>query len=64
MMTNKTFYCLRCQHRFVAEHDPKTVIERSCPACGSNSVRVETPAAVRAKLERQKGDPVDAEAGP
>ncbi len=43
----KTFYCLRCQHRFRAEHDPKVVAERSCAACGSNSVRLETPAAAR-----------------
>ncbi len=41
----KTFYCLRCGHRFPAEHDPKQVVERSCPECGSNSVRLETPAA-------------------
>lgn len=41
----KTFYCLRCQHRFLAGHEPKRVIERSCPECGSNSVRLETPAA-------------------
>ena len=41
----KTFYCLRCQHRFDAEHDPKHIVERSCPSCGSNSVRLETPAA-------------------
>ena len=41
----KTFYCLRCQHRFEAEHDAKQVAERSCPACGSNSVRLETPKA-------------------
>lgn len=41
----KTFYCLRCGHRFEAGHDPKQVVERSCPECGSNSVRLETPAA-------------------
>ncbi|MDH3253917.1 MAG: hypothetical protein OEM62_02920 [Acidobacteriota bacterium] len=42
----KTHYCLRCQHRFEAAHDPKKVAEKSCPACGSNSVRLETPAAL------------------
>ncbi|MGB5162026.1 MAG: hypothetical protein WBP10_00965 [Thermoanaerobaculia bacterium] len=42
---NKTFYCLRCQHRFAMGHDPKEVVERSCPQCGSNSVRLETPQA-------------------
>jgi predicted nucleic acid-binding Zn-ribbon protein len=41
----KTFYCLRCQHRFAMGHDPKEVVERSCPRCGSNSVRLETPQA-------------------
>lgn len=48
----KTFYCLRCQHRFAMGHDPKEVVERSCPQCGSNSVRLETPqaAAGRAAL--------------
>ncbi len=25
--------------------DPKQVVERTCPRCGSNSVRLETPAA-------------------
>jgi DNA-directed RNA polymerase subunit RPC12/RpoP len=45
MSDTKTFYCLRCQHRFPAPHDPKRTVERSCPSCGSNSVRLETPAA-------------------
>ena len=45
MAEMKTFYCLRCQHRHLAEHDPKKVVERTCPECGSNSVRLETPAA-------------------
>ncbi len=43
----KTFYCLRCQHRFPMAYDRKRVVERSCPACGSNSVRLETPAAAK-----------------
>ncbi|MGB5294060.1 MAG: hypothetical protein WBP34_03820 [Thermoanaerobaculia bacterium] len=53
---NKTFYCLRCQHRFAMGHDPKEVVERSCPQCGSNSVRLETPqaAASRAALGASK----------
>lgn len=52
----KTFYCLRCQHRFAMGHDPKEVVERSCPRCGSNSVRLETPqaAASRASLGTSK----------
>lgn len=41
----KPYYCLRCQHRFAAEHTPRIAVERACPACGSNSVRVETPIA-------------------
>lgn len=45
----KTFYCLRCQHRFPLDHDPKQVVERSCPSCGSNSVRLETPIAAAAR---------------
>ncbi len=40
----KRFYCLRCQHRFDVEVDPKRSVERSCPGCGSNSVRAETAA--------------------
>ena len=42
-----TFYCLRCQHRFQAEHEKGAVVERSCPACGSNSVRRETEISAR-----------------
>ena len=49
----KTFYCLRCQARFPMEHDPKVVVERTCPKCGSNSVRVETPAAAASRAEQQ-----------
>ena len=45
MTEKKRFYCLRCQHRFDVDYDPKQVKERSCPKCGSNSVRAETPAA-------------------
>jgi Zn finger protein HypA/HybF involved in hydrogenase expression len=48
----KPFYCLRCQHRFAAETTKGMVVERSCPKCGSNSVRIETPAAAQAHLAR------------
>ena len=48
-MSEKQFYCLRCQHRFVAEHNPRQVVERSCPKCGSNSVRAETKASEQRK---------------
>ena len=42
-MTGKhgTFYCLRCQHRFPVDYNPREVVERACPKCGSNSVRLE-----------------------
>ncbi|MBM3321658.1 MAG: hypothetical protein FJY73_13430 [Candidatus Eisenbacteria bacterium] len=49
MAETTTFYCLRCQHRFPVLYDPKEVKERSCPRCGSNSVRKETPAAAGAQ---------------
>ncbi|MDH3402358.1 MAG: hydrogenase maturation nickel metallochaperone HypA [Acidobacteriota bacterium] len=45
MSQQATFYCLRCASRFPLGYDPKKVVERSCPECGSNSVRLETPAA-------------------
>lgn len=40
MAEARPFYCLRCQHRFTAAYDAKAVVERSCPKCGSNSVRL------------------------
>ncbi len=57
MSVIKIFYCLRCQHRFDAQHDPKQTVERTCPSCGSNSVRIETPkaAASRAGAEAKGG---------
>ena len=41
----RIFYCLRCQNRFPLDYTPKEVVERSCPKCGSNSVRLETATA-------------------
>jgi predicted nucleic acid-binding Zn-ribbon protein len=41
MAGKKTFQCLRCDHRFPVNYDPKQVVERACPKCGSNSVRLE-----------------------
>ncbi len=38
--TVKPFYCLRCGHRYRAEHEKGIVVERSCPKCSSNSVRL------------------------
>ncbi len=49
----KRFYCLRCQHRFDVDFDPKATVERSCPACASNSVRAET-ALSAARHERER----------
>ena len=40
MSAKSEFYCLRCQHRFMMDYDPKVTVERSCPKCGSNSVRL------------------------
>jgi hypothetical protein len=42
MGDRKWFQCLRGDHRFqVDDYDPKRVAERTCPKCGSNSVRLE-----------------------
>ena len=55
MSEQKRFYCLRCQQRFDTDFDPKRTVERSCPKCGSNSVRAETPAAAARHEARQGG---------
>ena len=47
----KPFYCLRCQHRFPALYVPMQAMERSCPKCGSNSVRGETAASAARHAE-------------
>jgi predicted nucleic acid-binding Zn-ribbon protein len=39
MTETGNFACLRCGHEYQAEFKPKVVEERTCPACGSNSVR-------------------------
>ncbi|MFQ5648404.1 MAG: hypothetical protein ACE5IY_00540 [bacterium] len=39
MAEQSNFKCLRCGHDYVAEYTPKVVEERTCPKCGSNSVR-------------------------
>ena len=49
MSDTRPFYCLRCQHRFAAEYVARQAMERMCPACGSNSVRVETPISAGAR---------------
>ncbi len=58
MADTKTFYCLRCQNRFPMDYEKKQTIERSCPSCGSNSVRLETPKAAAAW--QAKGGSTDA----
>lgn len=56
MGENRDFYCLRCGHRFPLAYDPKHVAERTCPKCGSNSVRLAPPAAAGAgRTPAQKG---------
>jgi len=56
MGIDKEFYCLRCQHGYmVADYEPKKTVERSCPKCGSNSVRAETPASA-ARFEAAKAN--------
>ena len=52
MSETKTFYCLRCQHRFPADYQKGTVVERRCPNCAINSVRLETPKAAAAWLAK------------
>lgn len=50
-MASKTYYCLRCQDRFPLEHERGVTVERTCPKCGSNSVRLETTLSARKKEE-------------
>ena len=45
MTQKKQFHCLRCGNEFLVDYDPKQVVERACPKCGSNSVRLESKAA-------------------
>ena len=33
------FKCLRCEHEYEDKYTPNLIQERSCPKCGSNSVR-------------------------
>jgi len=39
MSETGTFKCLRCAHEYDGKYTPKIPQERSCPKCGSNSVR-------------------------
>lgn len=41
MSEKRKFECLRCEHCFMADYDRNRVVERTCPKCGSNSVRLE-----------------------
>jgi hypothetical protein len=40
MGSQREFVCLRCDHRHMADYDSKKVVERTCPKCASNSVRL------------------------
>ena len=33
------FQCLRCRHEYEDSYSPGEIRERTCPGCGSNSVR-------------------------
>jgi DNA-directed RNA polymerase subunit RPC12/RpoP len=39
MAEEAKFKCLRCGHEYVDSYEPGKMEERSCPRCGSNSVR-------------------------
>lgn len=39
MTETREFKCLRCGHNYEDKYTPKVTQERSCPNCGSNSVR-------------------------
>ena len=39
MAETSHFKCLRCGYEYVGEYTPKIVEEKTCPHCGSNSVR-------------------------
>jgi predicted nucleic acid-binding Zn-ribbon protein len=55
MTVQRTFQCLRCEHRFPVDYDAKQVVERACPRCGSNSVRPETPPKAAGAAEKGTG---------
>jgi DNA-directed RNA polymerase subunit RPC12/RpoP len=38
-MEEADFKCMRCGHEFKGPWDKKVLRERTCPKCGSNSVR-------------------------
>jgi len=39
IMEEVDFKCLRCGHEYKGEFDKQNPIERTCPECGSNSIR-------------------------
>jgi predicted nucleic acid-binding Zn-ribbon protein len=48
MAESAHFKCLRCGHQYVGDYTPKVVEEKTCPKCGSNSVRrVKAPTAAK-----------------
>ena len=48
MAMEKDFYCMRCKARFPLQVIPRVTLERTCPKCGSNSVRQETATSAEA----------------
>ncbi len=39
MAESAYFKCLRCGHGYTGDYVKKVVVEKTCPKCGSNSVR-------------------------
>jgi len=56
MSEKRKFECLRCEHHFMADYERNQVVERSCPECGSNSVRLESAHRIKKpQTSRMKG---------
>lgn len=64
MAETRTFYCLRCGHHFPLAYDPKVVVERTCPKCGSNSVRLAPAAPPPAPASKGPAQKAPAQKGP
>ncbi len=56
MAEKRKFECLRCEHRFTGDYDRARVVERACPKCGSNSVRLEPTRRSTTKTHAVKGE--------
>ncbi len=53
--TMKPFYCLRCGHEYRTGYEKGVVVERACPKCSSNSVRLVPEAAGKAAAPEDRG---------